>query len=122
MNKLVVFFILFFSYSSYSVWVYTKGTDRASLMTVHQQEGKQLWQQYNCQSCHQIFGLGGYLGPELTTVISDKKRGEAFAKTLLENGGSRMPNFHFKIEETESLIDYLKYVDTNAFSYKSKQL
>ena len=26
------------------------------------------------------FGLGGYLGPELTTAISDKTRGEAYVK------------------------------------------
>ena len=119
MNKLLVFAVLFISYVSYSSWVYTKGTDRASEMTPNQQLGKQLYQEYNCQSCHQIFGLGGYLGPELTTVISDKTRGELYAKTILENGGAiRMPNFHFSPDKVSAIMDYLKYVDTNAFSYK----
>ena len=30
-----------------------------------------------------------------------------------------MPNFHFSKEQTEALVDYLKYVDANAFSYKN---
>lgn len=24
-------------------------------------EGRLVWQKYNCQSCHQFYGLGGYL-------------------------------------------------------------
>jgi hypothetical protein len=58
--------------------------------------------------------------PELTTAISDKTRGEAYVKAFIENGGgTRMPNFHFSKEQTEALVDYLKYVDENAFSYKT---
>ena len=55
-----------------------------------------------------------------TTAISDKTRGEAYVKAFIENGGgTRMPNFHFSKEKTEALVDYLKYVDENAFSYKN---
>mgnify|MGYP006267647119 CR=1 FL=1 len=90
-------------------------------MNTHQQKGKELYQQYNCQSCHQIFGLGGYLGPELTTIISDKTKGPAFAKIILQNGAVRMPNFHLKENEIDEIIDYLKYVDSNAFTYKVNQ-
>ena len=35
-------------------------------------EGKIVFQKYNCISCHQLYGLGGYLGPDLTNVISEK--------------------------------------------------
>ena len=56
----------------------------------------------------------------LTTVISDKSRGEAYARVFIENGGgTRMPKFNFTKEETEALVDYLKHVDANAFSYKN---
>ena len=118
MNKLLVFAILFISYIAYSSWVYTKGTDRASIMTQQQQYGKALYQEYNCQSCHQLFGLGGFLGPELTTVISDANRGPQYARILLENGATRMPNFHFTQKEVNAIIAYLTYVDANACTYK----
>jgi len=119
MQKLLIFAILFITYITYSSWVYTRGTDRASIMSSHQELGKQIYQEYNCQSCHQLFGLGGYLGPELTTVISDKNRGELYARILLENGAIRMPNFHLSPKQVNALIDYLKYVDANAFTYKT---
>ena len=118
MGKLSVFILLFTSYTVYSSWVYTKGTDRGTVMNAQEQEGKKIYQQYNCTSCHQIFGLGGYLGPELTTVISDKRRGEAYARIYLQSGAIRMPNFHFTPEQINNIIAYLKYVDANAFSYK----
>lgn len=118
MGKLSVFILLFTSYAAYSTWVYTNGTDRGTVMNAQQQAGKKIWQQYNCTSCHQIFGLGGYLGPELTTVISDKNRGETYARIFLQAGAIRMPNFHFTPEQINDIIAYLKYVDANAFSYK----
>ena len=120
MKKIWIFLTLFFAFAIYSSWIYTGATDYGTVMTTRQQLGKKIYQEYNCQSCHQIFGLGGYLCPELTTAISDKTRGEAYVKAFIENGGgTRMPNFHFSKEQTEALVDYLKYVDANAFSYKN---
>ena len=77
MKKIWIFLTLFFAFATYSSWIYTGATDYGTVMTTRQQLGKKIYQEYNCQSCHQIFGLGGYLGPELTTAISDKTRGEA---------------------------------------------
>ena len=119
MYKVFAFILLFVIYISYTGWVYTNATNNADTMTAKEQSGKQLRQQYNCSSCHQVFGLGGYLGPELTTVISDFKRGKIYAKTFLQNGGTRMPDFHFKANEIEDIIAYLKYIDNNAFTYKT---
>lgn len=119
MKKIWVFSVLFLAFIVFSFWIYTDATDYGPAMTERQKLGKKIYQNYNCQSCHQIFGLGGYLGPELTTIISDKKRGEAFARAFIENGGgTRMPKFNFTKKETDALVDYLKYVDANAFSYK----
>ena len=58
------------------------------------------------------------LSSELTTAYSDKLRGELYMKAFLKNGGPRMPNFHFKDEDIDALICFLKYVDTTAVSYK----
>ena len=31
--------------------------------------GRALWHRRNCQSCHQIYGFGGFLGPDLTNAV-----------------------------------------------------
>ena len=110
--------VLFSCYLGYSSWVYTGGTENGSVMNGKAILGKALWQQHNCMVCHQVFGLGGYLGPELTTVISDSNRGEQYARIFLEKGGTQMPNFRLKPVETDAIIEYLKHIDSNAFSYK----
>jgi nitric oxide reductase subunit C len=122
MIKIVAFITLFTAYLVYSIVVYTKGTEKD--ITVSSEEltriknGSQLFQQYNCTACHQLYGLGGYLGPELTTAYSDPARGELFMKTFLKAGGPRMPNFHLKDEDVNALISFLKYVDASAITYK----
>lgn len=124
MNKILVFVFLFTTFIAYTSWVYTNGTNRASTMTTQQQLGKKIWQDNNCQSCHQIFGLGGYLGPELTTGYGSASFGvdsahyETYARTILQYGSIRMPNFHLTPQQINAIIDYLKYVDANAFSYR----
>lgn len=112
--KLKLFISLFLCYSCYSVWVYSKGTATAREMFANEIAGKQIFQQYNCQTCHQIYGMGGYLGPDLTYSISDKRRGEFYVKAILKSGGSRMPNFNFSDKAIENLTAYLKYVDNHA--------
>ena len=122
MLKIAAFIVLFVLYTVYSVIVYTKGTEKKFTYTNAEWQkinhGKDLFQQYNCTACHQLYGLGGYLGPELTTAYSDKLRGELYMKAFLKNGGPRMPNFHFKDEEIGDIIGFLKYVDSTAVSYK----
>ena len=122
MLKIAAFSILFTVYAVYSFTVYTKGTEiNLSLAPAEKasiNKGKKLFQQYNCIACHQLYGLGGYLGPELTTAFSDPQRGEIYMKTFLMAGGPRMPNYHFTNEEISSIISYLKYVDATAVTYK----
>lgn len=123
MIRVVILCLLIIFFFGYSFLVYTKGTESTlSFTNIEQQQinaGKQLYQQKNCQACHQIYGLGGYLGPELTTAYSDKNRGEPFMKALLTVGSNRMPNFHFSTKEIDELIAYLKYVDTTATPIKT---
>lgn len=122
MVKIATFFTLFSAYIVYSVTVYTVGTkDTVQISDASMQQiayGKSLFQQYNCVSCHQLYGLGGYLGPELTTTWSDPTKGELFMRTLLKGGGLRMPNFNLSEKEINGLVSYLRYVDSSAISYK----
>lgn len=109
-------------YAAYSILVYTKGTDLSYSFSAREQtlinRGMEIYQQHNCTACHQVYGLGGYLGPELTTAWSDPLRGEAYIKAFLKNGGPRMPQFHFSEEEIQALLSYLRYVDSSAITYK----
>ncbi|MCC7402569.1 MAG: c-type cytochrome [Chitinophagaceae bacterium] len=122
--KLAIFIVLFTAYIGYSVVVYTKGTKSDINFSKTEQaqinRGKLLFQQYNCTSCHQLYGLGGYLGPELTTAYSDKNRGETYMRAFLKNGGNRMPDFHLQDKDIDALISFLKYVDETAVTYKKK--
>lgn len=120
MGKLWVFGGLFISYVLYSLLVYTEGTENKIAVTPDVQQGKLLYQKYNCASCHQLYGLGGYLGPELTTAWSDPHRGEAFMRAFLQGGGRRMPNFKFSEKEINAILRYLQYVDATAAKEKTQ--
>jgi nitric oxide reductase subunit C len=122
MGKLLIFSGLFVLYLVYGAVVYTRGTTSAITVPAKEipmvNEGKEIFQQYNCVACHQLYGLGGYLGPELTTAWSDKDRGEGYMKAFLKGGGQRMPNFHFTDAQVAAVICFLKYVDETATTYK----
>ena len=122
MWKITSFLVMMILYLGYSGLVYTKGTasslqfSTAELARIN--KGKSLFQQYNCMACHQLYGLGGFLGPELTTAYSDPARGELYMKTFLQAGGARMPKYAFTEDEINSIVSYLKYVDSTAITYK----
>jgi nitric oxide reductase subunit C len=122
MIKVVTLIILLLSFVVYSFFIYTKGTESEIILNDTElslvKEGKLIYQQYNCMSCHQIYGLGGYLGPDLTTAFSDKHRGEEYMKAFLKTGGNRMPDFKFNSNQIDALISYLKYVDSTATPVK----
>ncbi len=126
MGKVAIFAVLLLSYALYSVAVYSSGTKGPAIEYSTQQQaqinrGKELFQQNNCIACHQLYGLGGYLGPELTTAWSDKNRGEAYIGAMLSAGSRGMPNFKFNQEDIQSIIQFLRYVDSTASTYKSNE-
>jgi nitric oxide reductase subunit C len=114
-RKTTVFFILFICYAAFSAWVYTSGTEQRKngRITAEALAGKVLWQQKNCIACHQLYGLGGYLGPDLTHIISDPSKGKIYAAAFIKTGGTTMPDFHFNDKETAAIIAYLNYVDAS---------
>lgn len=115
----IIFWSLCGLFLVYSFFVFTSGTDRhngAELMTEDAQEGKLAFQKYNCTACHQLYGLGGYMGPDLTNVISRQGAGELYVRAFLKGGTQRMPNFHMTEAEITQLVAYLKYVDRTGVS------
>lgn len=99
------------SFALYSAYVYTAGTRAPHVPPLSEQgrQGQVLFQQHNCIACHQFYGLGGYMGPDLTNVISN--RGEAYTRAFLASGTARMPDFDLSPDEVSALVAYLEFVD-----------
>ena len=103
-------------FTFYNFWIYTdKSNQYTSALTTKATVGQSLWQQNNCAACHQLYGLGGYLGPDLTNVYSTIEKGPAFIKIILNSGIKTMPRFNFSEREKECLIEFLKEVDQSGY-------
>ena len=110
-NNRAIFGALSVAFVFYSGYVYTKGTDAAHLPSMGEIErrGAQVYQQYNCVACHQFYGLGGYMGPDLTNVMSN--RGEPYTRAFITAGTMTMPNLGLATEEIDAVVAYLAFVD-----------
>lgn len=71
--------------------------------------GRAVWHRENCQVCHQLWGLGGFLGPDLTNAASrvDSVRLTA----LLTAGSGQMPAFQLPPDEIAAVRAYLVALD-----------
>lgn len=101
--------LVFFVYSGY-VWTHGTKAPQSVALTEQVKRGQHLYQQNNCTACHQFYGLGGYMGPDLTNVISEK--GPAYAGAFLSNGTVMMPDFGFSQDEIDDLVGFLEFVDS----------
>jgi len=99
------------AFVAYSAYVYTAGTrvPQPVALTDSVHDGYRLFQQHNCIACHQFYGLGGYMGPDLTNVISN--RGEAYAGAFITAGTASMPNLGLSSNEVSDVVAYLGFVD-----------
>lgn len=96
-----------FNYLVYTQWTRFKHT---APLHIKAQNGRMVWQKYNCTSCHQLYGLGGYMGPDLTNVISGK--GVDYTRALISSGGGKMPALGVSASETDALLAFLSAVDS----------
>jgi nitric oxide reductase subunit C len=111
--------ILITSFFIYSIVIYTTGTavDKGKdYITEQSKKGRQLFQNKNCIACHQIYGLGGFMGPDLTNVISSPGKGAIYVKAFLQNGTLRMPNLNLTEEEKDEIVAFLTYTDKTGVS------
>ncbi len=119
LSKRTIFWTLVLLFITYTTIIYTTGDEKDNaqqFMTEDAQNGKLLFQEHNCVSCHQLYGLGGHMGPDLTNVISAAGKGEVYAKAFIQSGTQRMPNFQLTEQEINALTAYLKYVDKTGIS------
>ena len=81
--------------------------------------GKRVWQRRNCQDCHTLLGIGGYLAPEMTKEAD--RRDAQFLAAWLENPqafkpGTTMPDQHLDRDQIDGLVAFLQWtskIDTN---------
>ena len=105
---------LFCSFILFTGFVYTADVPASDYVAAEHElalEGKQLWQKHNCTACHQLYGLGGYLGPDVTNVLSAKGKGEAYARAILQYGTATMPDYKLQPTEVDALIAFLQQTD-----------
>lgn len=103
-------------FSVYNYVVYTSESEYQSVRLSEKAiQGENLWLQNNCNSCHQIYGLGGYLGPDITNVYSKKGKGEHYIKIILNSGIQSMPVFSFNDEEKEQFVQFFKEIDQTGY-------
>ncbi len=111
----ILIFLLF--YFIYSFFIYTQEAESIAankIITPLAYEGRLVFQKYNCISCHQLYGLGGYLGTDLTNVTS--KKGAYYVSAVIKNGMLKMPNLNVEDKEIISLIEFLSFVDSSGVS------
>ncbi|HEY9363688.1 MAG TPA: c-type cytochrome [Chitinophagaceae bacterium] len=110
-QKIIVTSLLLTAFLSYTGYLYAYLPVKEKDISADVFKGKLLWQQNNCNACHQVYGLGGYLGPDLTNVYS--LRGPAYIRAFLQNGTSIMPDFKLNEHEIKSLTAYLQNIDAS---------
>ncbi len=94
-----------------TAWVYL---DPSEGQTVDPQatEGIRLWHRHDCQACHQIYGYGGFLGPDLTNAAT--RYGEDLEPVLdamLLAGPGGMPAYDLDETEVAALAAWLRHID-----------
>lgn len=76
-----------------------------SPLSLTAREGRRIWHRHNCQSCHQLHGFGGFLGPDLTnasTHLSPQR-----LERLLTEGSGGMPGFDLSADEVAAVGEFL---------------
>ncbi|MEO7266316.1 MAG: cytochrome c [Ferruginibacter sp.] len=109
-NKIIAV-LLTTGFLLYSFTIYSSLPVKNNYINEETSNGKLVWQKYNCNACHQVYGLGGYLGPDLTNSYS--LRGAGYIKAFLISGTTVMPNFNLSEQEVNALLAYLKNIDAS---------
>lgn len=104
-------------YVAQTAALYVGGPDERAVLSAPARVGLALFRRHACQSCHQVHGLGGFLGPDLTNVV--RRRSEEEIATVLANGRRQMPRFRLTDSEVEALVSYLEEIDRTGLSTAS---
>jgi mono/diheme cytochrome c family protein len=74
-------------------------------------EGRHLFETQGCRGCHKLNGVGGSIGPDLTSEGANRRAPDWLERHFLSpnavSSGSAMPNFHFTKEQARDLTYYM---------------
>ncbi len=101
--------VLWGVYLSVSIVAYTDFPGRPSgqPLTELEREGLSVWRHHNCQVCHQIYGFGGFLGPDLTNFVNDETS-DGELSSILTYGLGRMPALNLNLSNQRAVLAYLR--------------
>lgn len=121
MKPIVVFMFLVLLFLAYSVAIYTSESTKTIDQDASREmaQGRLVWQKYNCQSCHQLYGLGGYLGPDLTNFAAHPAKDKRFLQTMLLSNIKQMPVFKLDSNELHRLYTFLTRVNQTGNGHPS---
>ncbi|MBU6475424.1 MAG: c-type cytochrome, partial [Alphaproteobacteria bacterium] len=75
-------------------------------------QGQMIWRHHNCQTCHQLFGLGGFLGPDLTHVT--ERLSPAAFSAILQVAPFPMPPQRMSADEITDIYAFLQETDAES--------
>ncbi|MBI1837630.1 MAG: c-type cytochrome [Flavobacteriia bacterium] len=115
-KPIYIFIILVISYLIYSFTLYYNSFSKVEVKAYSNEkaiEGRLVFQKYNCQDCHQLYGLGGYLGPDLTNVYKKYQQNDVILKAFFKGGMQQMPEFNLTTIEENQLIEFFKMTNSS---------
>jgi len=95
-------------------WFAYQGSGRSDIANAEVRSGMRVWQESNCVGCHQLYGLGGYMGPDLTNAHGDL--GPERIRTFVRYGTGRMPAHALDDRALNDLVAFLAWVDRSGRS------
>lgn len=123
-HKLKLYLLILFCFLVQNAFVYFDlPNPRVERLSTVEHQGLKIWRREGCMFCHQFYGQGGFMGPDLTNVASRVSLEDLSLR--LDVGGYRMPSFKLKKEEKEQLYAYLRFMNStgqgtlNTFESKS---
>jgi nitric oxide reductase subunit C len=102
--------LLLASFAGQSALVYFDDTaDKLPGLSELGVKGRRIWHDHNCGVCHQVYGFGGFLGPDLTNAAQRLPRSRY--EEVLTLGTAQMPAFHFTSQQISAVEQFLIELD-----------
>ncbi|MCH2654664.1 MAG: cytochrome c, partial [Gemmatimonadetes bacterium] len=99
--------VLVLCFLAQSIFVYRDDVDLE--LSMEAIEGRQIYHESACQVCHQLWGQGGFLGPDLTNAAS--RVDEARLVSLLTVWSGQMPAFNFNSRQIDQMKTFMNEID-----------